>query len=261
MGKLIYRCKQHFSITIEETAEMAITALVAGLLLAFNDWGSGDQVNIAQGISNTILNTLFVLIGLTAHVSAQKVFGLKMGYKVKYRFWKLGLVFGAMFTFITAGVIPLFFPGHVRAKAVESMRVGKFGPRWRKWEVGLVNFAGSLAGLILVLLAKPIFMNTQAPAVMTFIEANLWLAIWSLLPVPLFHGVKPGEGGRVEYKYGGGTPGFSLFAGSRPLWVFFFSTFIVYSLLVLWSNTFSLPLSILVALVILAIYYFNLEAE
>ncbi len=261
MGDYLWLCEEYFDWDKEETIQLLITALVAGFVLSFNNWGSGDNVNIAMGVQNLVLGVIFVAFSMGVHVLGQKLMGLKQGYVVKYGFYKLGLLVGVLVTFLTNGIIPLFFTGKVDADIIERIRVGKYEPRFKQWEAGLFSFAGPFANLILILIAKPIYIATQSSVVMTFIHVNLFIMIYSMLPVPFFHGVRVIESGRTAYDWEGGTPGFNLFIGKRWIWVLFFGFTVAYSLLAMLAGLLSFFLSLLIAILITIVFWVTIESE
>lgn len=259
MGNFSYIKKKYYSFTIKEFKALLITAIVAGFVVSFRLWGSGSAADVAAGIGNLILGIIFAMIALYIHIWAQKLMAIKLGAVADYTFWKLGLFLGAIVTFLSNGFIPLFFTGALNCKGVPALRIGKFPPRFKQWDLGILSFAGPFANMLLVLLLKPFYIWTGLEILKYFIMVNLFVMIWSMLPLPLFHGVKVIEGGRTSYDFKGGTVGFNIFIASRWLFVFFFSITIIYSLLVMIAGIFSLLISIFIAILITIVFYMQME--
>ncbi len=260
MGDFTYSCRQHFSCSSKEALHALVTSIVAGFVISFDDWGA-ETVNVAAGIQNFILGTVFVLFALSIQIVAMKLVAVWKGYTVEYSMWKLGLLFSLLVTFLTNGIIPLFFTGSIDGNVIKRQRVGTYMPRFKNWEFGLISLAGPLSNLFLALILQPLYIATQASVINYFLLATLLTMSYSLLPIPLFHGVRVIESGRTEYDWEGSTFGFNIFVFNRFAYVFFASASLAYTFLALLTSIYSFLLSMLIAIIVTAVFYVKLESE
>jgi hypothetical protein len=261
MGNFTHVCKRYFSFTTEEAGQILLTSLVAAFALSFRNWGTGESVDIVMGFTNLLVYFTAVSVAITLMVVMQKLAGLKKGYEISYEMWKMGLLFSVLITFLTNGWVPVFFTGALNCNIIQRLRVGIFMPRFKHWEFGIINAAGPLSLLLVLLIIQPLYMATEATAIYMLLKAFALTMVFSLLPIPLFHGVKVEEGGRTVYDWHGSTFGFNLFMANRFLFVFFFLTMVAYTILALATGIFSFLLSILIAIVLTAVFYIKLEAD
>lgn len=255
---------KYFSFDRNELIQIIVTCLVIGFSVSFGRWGDGDTVNFLVGIRNFLLGFIFALIAMFAHVSSQKLWAINSGYVVRYAWWKLGLLVSVFLTFVVTGIfpwLPVFFTGTLELKTLTKTRVGMYRPRWKFWDYGLVSFAGPLANLILILLVKAFAIGGPGEILMYFLMVNLFVMIYSLIPIPLFHGVKVIEGGRTAYDLKGGTIGFNMFLMGRSLYLFFLVFVLVYAFLILVTGIFSFFLALLIGIIVFCVFYFSLKSS
>lgn len=224
MYGLGYSLKQYFKFSRKEMNEIFWTSLAFAFILTFRKWGSGKNVDLASGLTNLGLALLFVLIAMFAHVSLQKVVAIRLGYTATYSFWLNGLLLCVLLTFLSVGYIVFILPGAVMLQHTPLIRLGKyrFGPNLK--DIARVGLAGSMSHVVLIMVIGLFyFYGGHNEWLFAFIIINLFLAVYSLLPVPKID---------LPTKMDAGSDGLSMFFFSRTMFVLVFSTIFVYSILV-----------------------------
>ena len=227
MYGLKYSLKQNFSYTRKEIIEMLWTSLAFAFILSFRQWGIGPKANLGAGIGNTFIAMIFVMIAMLAHVSLQKVVAIRLGYKATYSYWLNGLLFAVLLAFLTAGYsgyIGFIFPGAIMIEHVATLRLGKFRYGKNLKDIARVAMAGSVAHILMVMvLGIFYFALGRNEVVLSFIIVNLFLAIYSMLPIPKID---------IPTRMDSASDGLGVFYFSRTLYVLILATILIYAALV-----------------------------
>jgi len=225
-----YSVKQNFSFTSKEITQVFWTTLAFAFIVSFRKWGVGSKVDVGSGISNLILAFIFVGIAMVAHVSLQKIVAIKLGYKATYSYWINGLLLSVLLAFLTAGYsgyIGFILPGAVMIEHLPQLRLGKFRYGTNLKDIARVALAGSIAHIILVMIVGIFyFASGRSDVILSFIIVNLFLAIYTLLPIPKID---------VPTKMDSGSDGLAMFFFSRTLYVLVLVTVLVFTALVFTS--------------------------
>jgi hypothetical protein len=251
MYEIAARMESHFRFSRREIFQLFMTALVAafGLLLTpkvlflFN-----NPFNFIQeaGIPGYFLNLsiAFILIGsaLLIHFSAQKIIALKLGYIAEYNYWMNGFIIST----VMCVFFPFFFTGSVWCEVEKKLRMGRYRYGVMHKDLGIISFAGPLASMLLAAIASPVYVKTGNPVIYAFIVANLLIAIYSLIPIPTFEKIRAVKGG---------TTGLYLLIASRWMYVLLATIVLVYSILVLIAQVFSLMVAFLLGVIVAFFYY------
>lgn len=217
MGDFLLRAKQHYSFSAQERKELLITAVISGFVLSFRNWGT-VTFDPLQGVFNWLVFSFFVAVFLFVHVSAQKLFAIKIGYKATYSYWLNGLLIGFVVAFISYGFIPVLLTGTVAIELVPRLRIGRFRYGLNYKDLAKIAFAGPLANILLIIILQPFLRHSIKVALpelgdffFTLILINALIALYSLLPFK-------------------NTNGITIFGASRAAYIFCFFFVLICSL-------------------------------
>jgi hypothetical protein len=251
MYELAARVERHFRFSKRESFQLAATALVAafGLLLTpkvlffFNNpFNFIQEPGILGYFLNLLITFVIIIISLSIHFSAQKIVALKLGYEAEYNYWMNGFIIST----VICVFFPFFFTGSVWCEAEKKLRMGGFRFAVMHKDLGVISFAGPLASMLIAALASPFYYGSNNPILFAFIVANLLIAIYSLIPIPTFEKIRAVKGG---------TTGLYLFIASRWIYVMLATTVLVYSILILVAQVFSLILAFIIGVLVAFFYY------
>jgi hypothetical protein len=227
MHGLGYSIKQYFVISRKEWTQMFWTSFAFAFILTFRKWGSGNTFDLETGILNLILALILTFAALLAHVALQKIVAIRLGYTATYSYWVNGLLLSVFLAFMTAGYsgyIGFIIPGSVMLEHVPKIRLGKFRYGTNLKDIARVGLAGPVAHIVLVMIIGIFYFWTKSDTLFSFIYINLFLAMYSMLPIPKID---------VPSKMDGGTDGLGIFYFSRTLYVLIAITVLVFAGLVL----------------------------
>ncbi|MDP2750848.1 MAG: hypothetical protein Q8O89_08515 [Nanoarchaeota archaeon] len=220
----------------DEWTAFAITCFLIAFMLSFREWG-GEQFDAALGFKNLAITLLLVVIALGIHVGVQIFTGMWIGFKIEYKIWTTGLLIGLVITVVSKGRLFFLAPGGIFLHHLATHRLGYFRYGINLWAQSMIVIWSLVATVIIATISKGLFSLTGSPLIYKFMMINLWLAIFTLLPLP------PLDGSRL------------LFA-SRSFWVFAFITVVSWSILLLFTSFWiTLFGSLLVATIATIIYY------
>jgi hypothetical protein len=229
--------KQYFTFTKKEAINVAITCLVLGFVFSFREWGA-EAFDFRAGLFSWLNAFLVCLLAVLVHVFVQKTVAVYRGYKSDYALSKIGLVICILFVFYSNGAITLALPGVITLSVIEQFRLGK---RWQgllRKDEALVAFIGPLANIILAILFKGVLnLGLTNQLIQKAVAVNMWMAIFSILPIP-------------------GLGGFKIFYHSRT-WGLFSIVFIIsLSVFLTWYTFWQTVITALVLSALFAIVYF-----
>jgi hypothetical protein len=210
----VYRFRHYFKFNWEEVIGFIVTAVFAGFILTFNEWGE-EKFEVALGIRALIVMSLFLLVTLFVTVLAIKLVSLRIGYEVYYEPHLLGMMFGLVICVASAGWLPIFLPGGFRFHQPMRMYVGHWRGYMRTYYIPAICGAVPMLMLLYVTILSPIYIATGSEIIARFIVALLLFAVYSLIPLP---NVALEYGGRVLdfFRYFKGmTFGLAIYMNSR----------------------------------------------
>lgn len=231
----------------KEVKEIIISIFILGFIFGFND--KRELFNFWHWSYNLFLMIMLCGITLLAIILVFKVIAKKRDCFAEYEIWRikrislmsklkggipLGIIGGIIITFISLGKIYFPLVGSFKIKELKHRRIGRKFVNLGEFEEGLINLSWPLTNLFLFLIAN-IFGSFGLNLAM-FKTINIWMALFYMLPVSNLSGAK-------------------IFFGSRYLYFFTFA-FIILCLIFknyVWLNIF---ISILIASVLLFIYYY-----
>lgn len=245
--------------TKKEMEYYAITILILTFVFGFNDRALTFDFN--YWIKNLILVFIIVTFSFLLKQFVLKKFASRYGFDCEYDIWRIGrygfspeskfkykrkeikipigMILPIILTFISKGLF--YFPvvGSSKLKANKLKRVGKLFVKGSSIEFAKVYLSGNLVYLFLTL----VFFNIQKWANVNleiFILVNLYLAFFSLLPLP-------------------GLEGCEILFNSLPLYIFSMAFFTATYILLKTNILITFIFSLLIALLILIIYFYKYE--
>lgn len=229
-GKTI---KKFFSFDKREINAILIGAFILAFIVSFRDWGV-IEFSFDAGLKNYINAFLIILLSLLTHISAQKIIGLRLGFKVIYKLWGLGLLVALLVCFISNGVLWLILPGGIIIQHLAVHRLGYFRYGTNLYAFGITSAAGPFSNLFLAMLFKVLYGIAPTPLLWKAMVVNIWFACVTFLPIP------PLDGSHMIYF-------------SRLIYFFLYVTIFLSSIFLLYMN----PLAALaLAMVLGAILWF-----
>ena len=255
-AKLLFKKQPALSTT--EIIQVLITVILGGFYVSFNMWGV-DELDYVYGIQNLITITLAFFLILTLIIIVQKFVGFMLGYKATYEYSWLGLLIGFFVTFMTNGIVPFFLPGGNSYKPILSARLGKYRRDHKHAEIFMIASIATIIPIIFTLLFSSIYLATDEQLFRNLVIAGLFMAFFSLIPLP--HMLSPHKWGmhgpsdiKILDKFSNGTYGFDMLLSSLTAYAFLAATTIMFILLAITFNIFSLVISFLLAIVVLIVY-------
>ncbi|MBI4738245.1 hypothetical protein HY772_01560 [Candidatus Woesearchaeota archaeon] len=234
----IDKVKRYGQFSPKEIKGILLSVIIIAFILSFRQWGK-EHFSIAIGINNFLQTLFFVGIGFLAHQIAHRAAALSIGYKVEYQAWVIGLVISLILAFVSNGVITFLAMGGIAVTHLAVHRLGRFRYGLGYHTMGWIALAGPLANVALAIIFKSIEGVVGGSALLDKgVSVNLWMALWSMIPVPPFDGSKTFFGSRYIYLFAlGAVIGIavmitlissvlyavlgSLVLGTILLWVFF----------------------------------------
>lgn len=233
-----YRIKKFYRFNNEEIKGLIITIALLGFI-----WSYNIKLTFGDWFSDFIKSIIMFGIAMFFHVSAQKIYGIYHGYQVEYKYWLVGLIIGVVVTLITNGYLPLLLPGGMVLLHLSRLRIGYFRYGLNVWQSSQTAIAGPYTNVILVMFLKALiwqFFGYDSELLNEFFKLNILLAVYTMLPIPPL-------------------PGVIAFYGSKLLYVFSFALMLMYILLIIIFDYYSIILGAILGFIIYIIYYLTVE--
>jgi len=238
------KIKRYFKFTPLEIRSLIIATLVTAFIISFSEWGIGDVFNVRLGLFNYFNAILIVALSFLVHISIQRIWSLAVGFRLEWKMWSFGLLFGLILAFLTNGFVWLILPGGFIVHHMAGARLGHFRYGINYWTVGLIAVTGIFASIFLVAIFKAISVIVVNSLIQKVIIFNIAYALYSLLPIP------PLDGSRT-------------FFGSRMLYAF--SVFAVVAAAILLSSNIGVGLALIssffIGIVLWILYYIFFESK
>jgi len=200
---LIEKIKLYFRFSPDELKGIIITILIIGFMLSFNDWNitGSNKFDGRVGTQHLIISLLVVAISILINLTVKRIAALNIGYRLEYRMWLPGLLFGL----ITCLILNTLFggfnwgwvfiaPGSILLHHLVGHRLGFFRYGINLWSKSMIIIWGLVATMAVATLFKILY--TSDPTNYFYYKMfvfNLVLAVFLALPIP------PSDGAFVMY--------------------------------------------------------------
>jgi hypothetical protein len=198
---LLDKIKRYFKFTPLELRSLIIAVLVVAFIISFAEWGYGTNFSFRIGVFNYFNAVLIVALSFLVHISVQRIWSLGTGYRLEWKMWSFGLLFGLIMAFLTNGGFWLILPGGFIVHHMAGHRLGWFRYGINYWAVGLIALTGSIATIALAAIFKALSAFVFNSLIQKLIVFNLVYAIYSILPIPPLDGSRTFFGSRMLYAF------------------------------------------------------------
>jgi|TARA_B100001964_G_C14255374_1_gene612138 Zn-dependent protease len=198
---MIDKIKRYFKFTPLEIRSIIIAILVVAFIISFKEWGYGTNFSLRIGLFNYFNAILIVALSLLVHISAQRLWSLGTGYRLEWKIWSFGLLFGLILAFLTNGLVWMILPGGFIVHHMAGHRLGWFRYGINYVAVGLIALSGIFATMFLAVIFKALSAVIVNSLIQKIIVFNIAFALYSLLPIPPMDGSKTFFGSRMIYAF------------------------------------------------------------
>lgn len=244
MGAInLYHIKKYVSLDANELKAFLIGGLVLAFIISFKEWGA-DKFDLMVGLRNLLMSLIIVLISMFVHIFTQKAMAFANGFKMEYRIWSYGLIIGLILTFVSKGNIWILAPGGMLIYHLAGHRVGSYRYGINFWPLAMTALSGPMVSFLFAMMIKLFtyqIFDIETVFITKLITFNLWLAFFTMLPIPPLDG-------------------YHVFFNSRVVYVFTFGTFLGYALLFS-MGILSLILALLIGFALYLLFYIFIEKE
>ena len=204
MGEIVDladKIKRYFKFTPLEIRSIIIAIVVVAFIISFSEWGKGNVFDVKAGLFNWFNAVLIVALSFLVHISAQRIWALAIGYRVEWKMWSFGLLFGLIMAFLTNGGFWLVLPGGIIVHHMAGHRLGWFRYGINYWAVGLIAVTGPFATIVFAAMFKALSVIVVNSLIQKVIVFNIAYAIFSLIPIPPLDGSRTFFGSRMLYAF------------------------------------------------------------
>ncbi|MGH9424717.1 MAG: hypothetical protein ACRD2L_00175 [Terriglobia bacterium] len=195
------KVSRYFPFSNTEWKHFIIVVLVFALMFSFTEWGV-ERFDAKLGFRNFAIAIFIVGLTVFVHHAAQRLWGIRKGYRIENKVWWPGILIALLITFLTNGKVLLFFATAMQAHFLPTHRLGSFryGPSIR--QIGAAAFAGPIACVLIGFILYVLGPTAMATKFFTF---SLLFAGYNMLPIPpldgflVFVGAKNSYGGTFTY--------------------------------------------------------------
>jgi len=194
------KIKKYFKFTPLELRSLAIATLVVAFIISFTEWGA-EGFSISSGLFNYFNAILIVALSFLVHISVQRIWALGTGYRLEWKMWSFGLIFGLIVAFLTNGAFWVILPGGFIVHHMAGHRLGWFRYGINYWAVGLIAVTGIVGTIFLAAIFKAVSGLVINSLIQKVIMFNIVYAVYSVLPIPPMDGSKTFFGSRMLYAF------------------------------------------------------------
>ena len=231
---LLDKIKRYFKFTSLEIRSLIIAILVVAFIISFKEWGYGDVFSVRVGLFNYFNAILIVALSFLVHLSVQRIWSLGTGYRLEWKMWSFGLLFGLIVAFLSNGWVWIILPGGFIVHHMAGHRLGWFRYGINYWAVGLIAVTGCFASIFLAAIFKSLSSLISNSLIQKVIIFNIAYALCSLLPIPPLDGSRTFYGSRMLYAFsvGGIVAAAILLYSNIGVWIAIIASFLI--AVVLW---------------------------
>jgi hypothetical protein len=204
MGEIVDlkdKIKRYFKFTPLELRSLIIAVLAIAFIISFKDWGYGTNFSLRIGLFNYFNAILIVALSFLVHISIQRIWSLGTGFRLEWKMWSFGLLFGLIMAFLTNGFLWVILPGGFIVHHMGGHRLGWFRYGINYWAVGLIAVTGIFASIFLAAIFKALSVFVLNSLIQKVITFNIAYALYSLLPIPPIDGSRTFFGSRMLYAF------------------------------------------------------------
>jgi len=194
------KIKRYFKFTPLEIRSLIIAILAIAFIISFKEWGIG-RFDLKLGLFNYFNAILIVALSFLVHISIQRLWALSIGFRLEWKMWSFGLLFGLIMAFLTNGLVWIILPGGFIVHHMAGHRLGFFRYDINYWAVGLIAVTGPFASILLAAIFKSLSVVVANSLIQKVIVFNIAFALYSLLPIPPLDGSKTFFGSRMLYAF------------------------------------------------------------
>jgi hypothetical protein len=193
--------KRYFWATREEYLGMAVAILCIAFIISFRDWGSGEVFSFSEGMLNLMEAIVIVALSFSVFDAGQRLWGLAINYRLRYKVWSLGLLVGLIVCFLTNGSVWLILPSGFLVEHLTAYRLGWFRYGINMYGQGLMALGGPIACLLLIIVIKLFSFVLPATFVEKAVMFNFVYIITQMIPFPPLAGSKMYFGSKMVYAF------------------------------------------------------------
>lgn len=174
-----------------ERLMLVLAAVVSAFIIAFDEWGA-ETYDLSAGLNNLIMGIFIVAISLCIKLAVQKYSSERFSHTAEFRPWIIGFIIGLFLIFATNGRFVFLAFGGLVFSVIEKLKIGKHEQSLSPNRVGWLSVLGPLSHIFLALLAKILFSVPFLSGTLLekIISINIWLAVYSIVPIPFAHKFK-----------------------------------------------------------------------
>jgi Zn-dependent protease len=201
--------RHYFRFSKEEIEACVISVLALAFIVSFDEWGYGDKFDFNVGLSHFLSAIVIVGIVLGLQIVVTKIQALQWGFRAEYKLWWYGIIIGLGVAFFSGTVINqaggafiIWFlaPGGIFFHHMSYHRLGWFRYGVNLTETALCCLLGSLSSIALAIVIKLLlYIFPESLFLYKFLVVSLWLAFFSILPIPPLNGSRIFFWSRIAY--------------------------------------------------------------
>ena len=242
MSQIFAAIKEHYKFSPRETRELLMSVVLVAFMFAFDD--KAETFSLAHWGLNYFNTFLIVLLTFLIGISASKIWGLMVGYRMRYKMWSYGLALGVAAAILSKGSIIMPLPGGFSVSVIPRIRIGGFRYGLNYPLIGWINALWPLASILTAMFVKFFFsqlLGLANPLIDKLVFTHFIMAFFLMLPIPPM-------------------PGLMLFFGNRMLYAISFSFLLAYVILFV-IGVYSLIIAVIIAVIVWASYYLLVEYD
>jgi len=182
-----FKIQRYFYFSEAEIRNILITIILLSSLVGFDD---GQAVFQWSFWLRNYINTLIVVaLAVIVHLTVQRIWALKDGYRVDYNLGMVPMVLAIIFFFASGGKIWFLAMGGISFTMLETHRLGYFRYQVSVYEQSISALMGNIANIILAFIFIFFYrLWPSNPLIERAIWVNLAYAISNMAPIPPLDG-------------------------------------------------------------------------
>src|SRR3989344_2190016 len=137
------KIKRYYKFNSHELRSLIISILIISFIISFKEWGT-KSFDFGVGVFNLFNAILIVALSILVHDAGQRIWGLAIGYRIEFKMWSFGLLFGLVIAFLSNGNLWLIVPSGFVLHHLAGHRLGWFRYGINYFGQAMVALAGPL---------------------------------------------------------------------------------------------------------------------